>query len=192
LDRRNQGFLEIDMTDPIVPGRSCGTCALCCRVMEIREIAKPQGVWCPNCKPGVGCKIYHGRPTECGNFYCGYLTMPKLGDEWKPERSRIVITLEQGGRRLAAHVDLTRPDAWRSEPYYSRLKQWAIAGLQKDRLVVVRLGERMFVILPDRDVDLGIMTEEDRILTRRLETPKGPRWEAFKAGQEPAGFGSRV
>ncbi len=86
---------------------------------------------------------------------------------------------------MAAHVDLTRPDAWRREPYYSKLKQWAATALPKDRLVVVRLGARMFVILPDRDVDLGILTEDDRILTRRLETPRGPRWEAFKAGMEP-------
>jgi len=173
------------MTDPILPGRNCGTCALCCRVMEITEIAKPQGVWCPNCKPGVGCKIYHERPGECRSFYCGYLTMRGVGEEWKPERSRIVITLDQQGR-LTAHVDLTRPNAWKQQPYYGKLKEWAIAALPKNKLVIVRLGTRMYVILPDRDVDLGLMTPEDRILTRRTETPMGPRWEVFKAGDELA------
>ena len=30
----------------IVPGRACGGCSLCCKVMVIAELAKPAGTWC--------------------------------------------------------------------------------------------------------------------------------------------------
>ena len=149
--------------------------------MEIREIAKPQGVSCPHLKPGVGCATYATRPGECTRFYCGYLTIRNLGEAWKPDRSRIVLAIEEDGKRLSAHVDLTRPDAWRREPYHSQLRQWAAAAVPAGRLVVVRVGQRMFVILPDREVDLGEMSESDRIVTRRRDTPAGPRWDAANA-----------
>jgi len=151
---------------------------MCCRVMEIREIAKPQGALCPNCNAGVGCRIYQERPKECASFHCGYLSIGALGEEWKPDRSRIVLAIEEGGKRLAAHVDLSRPDAWRREPYYSQLHRWSASAMPAGRIVIVRLGLRMWVILPDRDIELGMMSEEDRIVTTVEKTPVGPRWTA--------------
>ena len=41
---------------------------------------------------------YQDRPSECANFYCGYLTIGNVGEEWKPERSRIVLAIEEDGQ----------------------------------------------------------------------------------------------
>jgi hypothetical protein len=59
--------------------------------------------------------------------------------------------------------------------------------------MVVQIGRRAIVILPDRDTDLGIVEEDERIITMERETPFGVRLEALKlkhddpliAGGEP-------
>ena len=56
-----------------VPGRSCGTCTLCCKLLQVPEVEKPLGEWCRHCDKGVGCTIYAERPQRCRDFFCGYL-----------------------------------------------------------------------------------------------------------------------
>jgi hypothetical protein len=69
---------------PTAPGKSCGGCTLCCKVLSIKELAKPQGAWCPKCSVGRGCSIYAQRPEECRAFTCGYLQLDYLGPVWWP------------------------------------------------------------------------------------------------------------
>jgi hypothetical protein len=134
--------------------RTCGDCTLCCKVMAISALAKPQGTWCGHCAVGTGCRIYAARPEECARFACGWLVDPKLGEEWRPSRSRIILIAQRGDNRLVAHVDPARPDAWRREPYYGRLKEWARAAAAVQGKVLVYVGRRATLILPDRDVVL--------------------------------------
>lgn len=169
----------IDASNPIIPGRSCGTCTLCCKVLSITELKKPQGVWCVHCKPGHGCKIYPDHPTECRNFYCGYLTQAELGTEWKPDRSKIVLVAELEGNRITAYTDPQRPDAWRREPYYSELKRWAEAAAPYRGQIVAATGRHMYMILPNKDVDLGIIGDDDLIVTGERTTPFGVELDAF-------------
>ncbi len=172
------------MQDPRIFGRTCGTCSLCCKVMEITALNKPRGVWCYNCNPRIGCTVYADKPNECSKFYCGYLTNPDLGEEWKPDHSRIVISSDLDGRRLWVNVDPQRPDAWKKEPYYSKIKQWSklAAKIHKvnRNVVVVSVGWRMYVIFPDRDVDLGVTNKDEYIITNERMTPRGVQWGAFK------------
>src|SRR5262245_33293733 len=89
------------MSQP-APGKSCGGCSLCCKVLLIQPFSpagfrkwplnKPHGVWCTDCQPGVGCRIYDDRPDECREFLCWWLVEPRLGPEWKPDKSKLVIT----------------------------------------------------------------------------------------------------
>ena len=165
---------------PILPGRSCGTCTLCCKVLEITEIGKPRGTWCPNCNVGKSCKIYDHRPDECRTFYCGYLIAPFVTAEWWPAKSKIVLVSELGGKRLAAHVDPGRPRAWRDEPFYSMLKQWSVAAAENTSQVVVYIGNHAIVIFPDRDVDLGLVNADETVITIQQKTPMGLQLEALK------------
>lgn len=168
------------MTAPIAPGRRCGACTLCCKVLSIEAFAKPKGKWCGHCAVGKGCKIYSDRPEECRTFSCGYLQTPELGEEWLPAHSKIVLVSELNGKRIAAHVDPGRPAAWREEPYYSILKGWArVAATVMDQ-VIVQIGYRAIVILPDEDVDLGEIGDDERIVTGEVRTPFGPRLRAMK------------
>jgi Fe-S-cluster containining protein len=149
-------------------------------VLEISELAKPKGVWCKHCSTRQRCDIYDTRPKECRTFYCGWLTDPKLGDEWKPSRSKIIIVPESDGNRIAAHVHPSRPDAWRKEPFYSTLKDWAIAAAPHRGQVAAVIGRRTLMILPDRDVDLGDVRDDELIVTSERRTPFGIELDAFK------------
>jgi hypothetical protein len=163
---------------PIIDGRSCGTCTLCCKILSIAELAKPQGRWCKHCDIGRGCKIYDGRLDECRNFYCGYLTWSMLDRHWLPENSKMVVVSELEGMRIAIHVDPGRPLTWREEPFFSEIKEWSRHAVEEMRQIVVMQGKRAIVIFPDREVDLGTVSDDERIITAESKT--GLRLEALK------------
>jgi hypothetical protein len=131
-------------------GRKCGSCSLCCKVLDIIEMAKPAGSWCKHCKPGHGCTIYDNRPLVCRVFACQWLVDKMFGDEWKPTRSKMVLrmTPQDGHLFLYVYVDPSYPGAWRKSPYYERLKD------QSTRMLVrIQDGKRRFVI--DQEVEFG-------------------------------------
>lgn len=166
--------------EPILSGRACNDCTLCCKVLSITELNKPQSKWCDHCNIGKGCKIYDERPAECRHFYCGYLTWPMVDEHWFPARSKLVIVSELEGHRIAVHVDPGRPNAWREQPFYSELKQWSAFAAEDRHQVVVCIGSRAIVIFPDRDVDLGPVASDERIITLETKRPMGNRLEAMK------------
>ena len=77
-------------------------------------------------------------------------------------------------------VDQGRPSAWRDEPFYSEIKQWSNLGSIEMHQIVVTIGRRTIVIFPDRDVDLGQVADDDRILVGETWSESGPRLEALK------------
>jgi len=167
----------------VAPARSCDGCTLCCRVLEAVTLDKPMGVLCKHCVVGVGCGVHATRVDECRNYHCGWLLDAALGEEWRPETAHIVISYDLEGRRLNANADPNYPDAWRQEPYYSQLKNWAATALANNRQVVAYVGRHTFVILPDRHVDLGVITEDDYIFIEHLEDGS---WDARKVNEEQA------
>ncbi len=193
MTRPTDVTLAAPMQSPIIPGRSCENCTLCCKVMRIYELNKPNGVWCSHCKPSVGCTIYDNKPHSCSVFYCGYLSSSELDEKWKPAHSRLVISVDSDNKKIVVNVDQQRPDAWKHEPYYSQFKAWSRRATadRKQLLVQVNVGSRAYVVFPDRDVDLGVMAEGDTIITRQRMTPLGIQWGATKvhkgAPPPPAG-----
>lgn len=90
-------------SDPLVPSRGCGDCTVCCVVPAIdhEEIQKHAGVRCPHA--GQGCAIYETRPTPCREFFCAWRFIAGLGDEWRPDRSGILLwpdTREENGKKV--------------------------------------------------------------------------------------------
>ena len=150
----------------VVSGRSCGTCTLCCKVVGVLEIDKPAGVWCQHCTSGKRCTIYESRFPSCRTFYCEWMTQKALGPEWKPDRAKFVLVKTHADRHLTACVDPGYPTAWLRSPYYEQLRQWAAEGLRRFpdlHLVNAMIGNRCIVILPDRDVDIGVMAPDEMI-----------------------------
>jgi hypothetical protein len=176
-------------TLPVV--RGCDGCTLCCKVMGVHQLAKPQGTWCKHCRIGVGCGIYAERPEECVTFNCGYLVLPHLTPEWKPAVSHLIISSGVSKDRLSIHVDPSRPDAWRKQPYYGVIKQWAAQALSKRQQVVVMIDKRSIVILPDRDIDFGVVASDEMIVMGETPTLQGMAYEPFVVKRD-SGLGRDV
>jgi len=174
-------------SDPSLPPviRGCDGCTMCCKVMRVPELAKEPNVWCGHCVRGTGCGIYETRPGSCRDFQCMYTTSPTLTAAWKPAECKFVVRFEPGGGgRLSIHVDTQRPDAWRREPFLSTFHQWAARGVEQNVQVCVFVGRQVYVIVPDRVVDLGIVAPDEVILTRMTRTPRGVVLEPFKAPKD--------
>jgi hypothetical protein len=168
----------------IVPGRACGTCTLCCKLIAVTALDKAPGVWCPHCVRGQGCGIYESRPAECRTFYCHWMLEKGLTAEWKPERAKFALVTSEGGH-LTAFVDPGFPGAWRNAPYFETLKRWAREGVRATpaRIVTVRIGARGIVVLPDSEIDIGTVGPNDAI---RLESRPGGRMEVLKYARDGA------
>jgi hypothetical protein len=166
------------------PGRECGTCTLCCKVYDVPSLAKPMGKWCQHCTPGRGCGIWATRPEHCRAFHCLWITESWLGDHWKPEKAKFVLTLDPTTKFMMVQVDPGAPQTWKAEPYYSQLKRWAGEQLQRERLVVVWVNQHATVLTPTQDVVVGVMQPGDRLGMDYKMTPTGP---AYNLSRIPAG-----
>jgi hypothetical protein len=81
-------------------------------------------------------------------------------------------------------VDPGHPSAWREEPYYTSLKEWARAGVVASprQQVLVYIRDRVTIVLPNKEVDLGPIAHSDTgdyIMVRELSLPNGKDWEAY-------------
>lgn len=170
----------------LVPGRACGSCMMCCKVPYIKEFEKPAGVWCRHAVPGKGCNIYADRPSSCRAFYCSWMQDASFGPEWKPEKSKFVVYLQQNGIHLQIGVDPSFPNAWTKPPYYARIKRWAVEGAERGQLVFVRIGPRMIAVLPDREVDMGRVDPQDQIVVSQRSGPAGAIFDVAVRQADPA------
>jgi hypothetical protein len=156
----------------VVPGRTCGTCTLCCKLIAVVEFDKPPGEWCPHCVRKGGCAIHATRPVGCRTFFCHWMTEKGLSPDWKPERSKLVLVLSEG-EHMTAFVDPGTPGAWRQSPYYETLKRWSADAVRAkpERFVMVRIGTRGLIVLPDREIDIGTVGPNESL--RIVRGPAG-------------------
>jgi hypothetical protein len=147
----------------IVPGRACGSCLMCCKAFPVLELAKPAGRWCTHAKAGKGCGIHDARPETCRTFFCVWMRNPTLGDEWKPDRAKFVMSSFAGSEVLAITVDPAQPTAWKREPYHSTIRAWAGSAIESRSQVLLICGERVSVILPNTELEVGVLSPGDQI-----------------------------
>lgn len=132
--------------------------------MRIDEIDKPAGAWCPHFKPGGGCAIHGAHPQTCRAFQCMWILSPTMPDAVRPDRCKVVLTIDYGGARIVARADPADPQAWRREPIYGQLKRWAADNWFKDRTIWAMVDRRTWLVAPDRDIDIG-QTDEGAEVT---------------------------
>ena len=80
----------------LVPGRTCGTCNVCCVDLTIDdpELQKVQGYRCRNTLPDKGCAIYDTRPHACRTFYCGWRRLKWIRETLRPDNSGVLVRLQ--------------------------------------------------------------------------------------------------
>lgn len=101
-----------------MPPQPCEGCTACCKIMGVAELDKPQNMWCVSCSIGKGCNNYETRPKGCADFNCAYALGMMGGDNlaMRPDTSKVVMSFTADGQFPVAHVDVSRPNAWREGP----------------------------------------------------------------------------
>ena len=82
------------MSKPAPTSNDCGECTVCCHSLLVKELNKPAGIYCEHCVEGKGCAIYETRFQICRTFLCGWRQVPQLGEPWRPDRSGILIMMQ--------------------------------------------------------------------------------------------------
>ena len=156
---------------------------MCCKVFRSPTGDTPTGAWCRHCRPGSesACAIYATRPTQCREFFCLWMRDPSLPEAWKPDRSHIVLSIFPANGFLYAQVDPSAPQAWRKAPYFDDLRRLAKRLNERNRHVIVFVGEVATLILPEDAVPLGKMTAEDNFRLQPAFGPNGPTYKAVRA-----------
>jgi hypothetical protein len=160
-----------------VPGRECGSCTLCCKVYNVVELGKAAGKWCSHCKPGRGCTIHDSLPAECSAFDCLWKTEAAISMLWKPDQAKMVLTLHPETNNIQVVVDPGQPSAWTRQPYHGQLRLLARSNMREGRLVVVFVNALATLILPDQDVELGMLSREQVVSVAQEAGPHGGVYE---------------
>ena len=71
----------------------CGPCSLCCELLPVPQLNKPESVMCSKCDPGNGCTIHETRPQICRTFDCVFLQSDskEMGEELRPINCHVVF-----------------------------------------------------------------------------------------------------
>jgi hypothetical protein len=124
----------------------CGDCSMCCKLLHVGEINKPAGKWCPHVDVGHGCTIYATRPKSCSAFECMWLQEETMPEDLKPNKSHVVLWVNETGEFLMVSVDPNFPEAY---------KQGEMANLLKSMLQVpehkigIIIGSERFPLLSE-------------------------------------------
>jgi hypothetical protein len=163
--------------------RTCGTCTMCCKVYRIADLNKQEGKWCTHCAIGSGCRIYDERPEQCRSFNCLWLQDATMAAEWKPEISKIVLSIYPATGFVYAQVDPGTPFAWRKEPYFTQLKMMAERLLRDRRHLLVFVNRDATLIMPTGPVPIGPMSPEDGFVVRETFTTAGKDYIAERVAR---------
>jgi len=128
------------------PNRRCGDCSLCCTVMAVGEINKPENVKCSKLTVMGKCSVhYNGKPESCTTYQCLWLA-GAMPEELKPSRSRIVADTGSSGNIVVMHVSPYDRGAWNKPA----VKRW-IDSIADRIMVIVLCGEERIILRHNAD-----------------------------------------
>lgn len=99
---------------------------------------------------------------ECQDYSCLWLIDERLGPHWQPNKSKLVVTTSSDG--IEVRCDPNFPDAWQKEPFRGEIQKLAISGELHDVTVLIVIGERMILVTPAQEFDLGVVRSDERIV----------------------------
>jgi hypothetical protein len=88
----------------LVAERECGECSVCCVLLNVDtpEFRKMPHAACAHLgEGGKGCTIHETRYPVCRVYHCGWRYLKGLGEEWRPDKSGVLIDFQSEG--LPAH-----------------------------------------------------------------------------------------
>ena len=125
-----------------IPGKSCGPCTMCCKVLVIDHFKKDAGVLCEHCTLKGGCKIYETRPNVCRDYECDWMMERSLGPQLRPDKVGTILMEDADSDEYQAVVDPTTPMAWRNPLVFKVL----VSKAKEGRVVVAMAGAKTWRI----------------------------------------------
>jgi hypothetical protein len=127
-----------------IPGKECGDCTMCCKVLVIDHFQKDAGILCSNCSANSGCLIYAKRPEVCQDFECDWKMERSIGPKLRPDMVGTILMEDDESDQYQAVVDPSTPFAWRNPLMFKFLVMKAKEG----RTVVAKSGLKSWRIYP--------------------------------------------
>lgn len=129
-----------------IPGKTCGACSLCCKVLEITEFSKAAGTLCGHCENAGsgGCKIYSARPKVCRDYECLWKGDRQMAAPLRPDRVGTILMEDPDSDEYRAVCDPETPFAWLRPLVFKHL----VAMAKNGRTVVAKAGLRSWRIWP--------------------------------------------
>jgi hypothetical protein len=127
-----------------IPGKACGACTMCCKVLEIEEFKKPPGPFCSFCVAGGGCTNYANRPAVCREFECLWKGDRGLSPMLRPDKVGAILMEDADSEDYLAVCDPDKPLAWRTPLVFNHLVSIAKTG----RTVLAKAGLKAWRIHP--------------------------------------------
>ena len=127
------------------PGKSCGSCTMCCKSLEIDHFKKPMGVMCSHCVNNNGCTIYDTRPDVCREFLCEWIMDRTMSQVLRPDKIGTIFMEDPDNDDYQAVCDPSKPYAWRHPLVFKHLVQMAKNG----HTVIAKSGLRAWRVYPD-------------------------------------------
>jgi hypothetical protein len=77
-------------------------------------------------------------------------------------------------------LTLVIPALGAESPIFIQLKQMAVDATVLHQQVIVYIRNRVIVVLPNKEVDLGVFEPGDHVIVAEQDLPYGKDWRAFK------------
>ncbi|MBM3608873.1 MAG: hypothetical protein FJX29_10560 [Alphaproteobacteria bacterium] len=131
-----------------IPGKSCGPCNMCCKILVIEDddLKKDAGPLCKNCINGNGCKIYKKRPQTCRDYECEWLQERELGPHLRPDKTGTILQIDPDSLQYQAVCDPATPMAWRKSPL---LFKHLVVKAKEGETVIAKSGLKSWRIYPN-------------------------------------------
>lgn len=156
--------LETTLLGPVLAGRDCGECTVCCTVLTVDtpDFKKPAGTPCSKLA-AQGCSIHDVRPHICRTWFCAWRRVAEMPDEARPDRSGLLASVNfvRVPRNVLEAVSINVRALPGSDATDKALVQPMLDSLC-DRLIAVWYsdGSRKMLLYPENDVAQLVISGE--------------------------------
>ena len=91
----------------------CGSCTLCCELLDIPWMESPPNHTCVECVVGKGCRIFKTAPKKCLEYDCLYSESDIMQLSLRPDNIHVIFEKITDEIYLGL-VSSKYPDAWKT------------------------------------------------------------------------------
>lgn len=156
--------LEAAIFGPLLAGRSCGDCTVCCDALKIdaSDFQKAAGTPCVH-STSHGCAIHAVRPDVCRAWFCAWRRVETMPETARPDLCGLMVSLDfvREPRNCFEGVSIVVRSLIGQAAFESAAAESIIDRLC-DQLVPVWLhdGSRKVLVHPESDVAHFVISKE--------------------------------